>query len=94
MENVEKLADLVLELLGMAHAALGVEDVAVATADALALEIPGRHEVIDDPLSRSLRYSNRVRDVTQTGVGLSVESQQDLRVACEELPGTASSFRT
>ena len=40
MEKFEKLADLVLELLGMAHAALGVEDVAVATADALALEYP------------------------------------------------------
>ena len=94
MEEVEKLADLVFELLGMAHAALGVEDVAVATADALALEIPGFHEVVDDPLSRSLGYANRVRDVTQTCVGLPVDGQQDLRVAREELPKTVTSFRT
>jgi hypothetical protein len=94
VEKVEKLADLVLELLGMAHAALGVEDVAVATADALTLEIPGRHEVVDDPLSRSLGYANRARDITQTGVGLSMESQQDLRVAREEVPRTVTSFRT
>ena len=94
MEEVEQLADLVLELLGMPHATLGIEHVPVATADALAFEIPGRHEVVDDPLSRSLGYANRVRDVTQTGVGLSVESQQDLRVAREEVPGTAISFRT
>ena len=94
MEELEQLADLVLALLGMPHTTVGIEHVPVAAADALAFEIPGLHEVVDYPLSRSLGYANRVCDVTQTCVGLPVESQQDLRVAREEVPRTASRFRT
>ncbi len=94
MEEFEQLADLVLVLLGMPHATLGIEHVPIATSDALAFEITRLHEVVDDPLSRSLGYANRVCDVTQTCIRLPVEGQQDLRVAREEVPGTAISFRT
>jgi len=82
------------ELRGMPHAALSVEHVPIAAADALALEIAGVDEVVDDALGRSLRYSDRVRDVAQPDIGIPLDGQQHLRVAGEKLPRTASYFRT
>jgi hypothetical protein len=78
----------------MSHAPLSVEHVPIAAADALALEIAGVDEVVDDALGRSLGYTDRVRDVAHADVGISLDGQQHLRVAREEVPRTVFYFMT
>ena len=77
-----------------AHPALSVEHVPIAAADALALEIPGVDEVVDDALGRSLGYTDRGRDLAQADIRIPLDGQQNLRVAREEVPRTALFFRT
>ena len=93
-QEVEQLADLMLELLGMPHTPLPVEHVPIAAADTLALEIAGVDEVVDDALGRSLGDADRGRDVPHADIGISLNGQQHLRVAREEVPRTAFYFRT
>jgi hypothetical protein len=93
-QKVEQLADLMLELLGMPHAALAVEHVPIAATDALALKVAGVDQVVDDALGRSLGYTDRARDVAHADIWVSLDGQQHLRVAREEVPRAAFYFRT
>ena len=82
-----------LDLLGMSHAPLRIDDVAVSPPHALPLYVPGIHEVVDDPLSRPLGDSDGGRNVTQTGVGIALNREENLCMAREEVPPVVF-FRT
>jgi hypothetical protein len=86
LQEFQELADLVAFLGGVAHGDVGVDAVAVATADPFALDVPGFNQVGDDPLSGSLGDSNVLRDVTEPRVRVAVEEEKDLGVVREEPP--------
>ena len=77
---------------GVAHADVGVDAVAVSTADPFALDIAGCDQVGDDALGGTLGDSDAHRDVTEPGVRVSVDAEKDLGVVREEPPCLAVFF--
>ena len=82
-----------LDLLGMPHAPFCVDRVAISPPHTLPFHVPGSHEVVDDPLRRSLGDSDGARNVTKTGFGIALNCEENLGVAREEVPRVVS-FRT
>jgi hypothetical protein len=92
-QDLEQLTNLVLELLGVPHSSSRIDDVAIPPPDTLPLHKPSLHEVVDDPLSRTLGDSDGARNVTKTRFGIALNSEENLRVARQEVP-SAIGFRT
>jgi hypothetical protein len=60
--------------------------VVVAPAVPVALHVPGRHEVGDDPLGRPLRDADPARDVPDPDLRVTRDADQHVRVIREEGP--------
>jgi hypothetical protein len=86
LQEVQELTDLVAVLGRVPHCDVRVDAVTVATADPLALDVPGVDQVGDDALSGSLGDTHMLSDVTQPGVRITVEAEQNLGVVREEPP--------
>jgi hypothetical protein len=91
-EEVEKLADLVIELRSVAHRDAALDRVVVAPSDASTRDVTGVHEVGDDSLRSPLGDSHRPGDVPQAGIRIPLNAQEHLGVARQEVP--AALFRT
>ena len=78
---------------GVAHGDVGVDAVAVSTADPFALDVAGFDEVGDDALGGTLGDPNALGDVTEPRVRIADEAEKDLGVVREEPPGLAVVFR-
>ena len=92
-QDLEEFTDLVLELLGMAHAPSWIDEVAIPPPDTLPLHVSSVHEVADNPLSRPLGDSDSDRNVTKTHVWIALNREKNLCVAREKVP-PAVCFRT
>ena len=66
---------------------VGVDRIAVASPDPLALDKAGVDEVGDDALRGTLRDANRLREVSHAHVLIARDAQQYLRVVADEAPG-------
>ncbi len=77
-----------LALLGgvSQHRRFSVDQVAVAAAVPLPLDIAGLDQVGQDALRRSEGDADRVSDVTQANIGVAGDAEQHLRVVGDELP--------
>ena len=72
---------------GVAHGDVGVDAVAVSTADPFALDVAGLDQVGDDALGGTFGDSDALGDVTEPRVRVADETEQDLGVVREEPPG-------
>ncbi len=77
---------------GVAHGDVGVDAVVVATADPLAFDVAGFHEFGDDALGGSFCDPDALGDVTESGVRVLVDAEEDLGVVREEPPCPIVSF--
>ena len=91
LQELQELADLVAVLGGVAHGDVGVDAIAVSTADAFALDVAGVDQVGDDALGGAFGDTDALRDVTESRVRIADETEQDLGVVGEEPPGLALS---
>jgi hypothetical protein len=89
LEEVEEVADLLVCLGGMSHRGVSMDGVAVAAADAHALEEAGLDQIRDDPLRRPLGDADGLGDVSRSAIGVARDGQQDLRVVRDEPPRLA-----
>ena len=87
LEQVQHLADLVIELRRVAHPRLSVERVAASPPDPLTGHKAALQEVGNDSLHGSLRDPNRLGDVPQTRLRVTRDAEKDLSVVGEEAPG-------
>jgi hypothetical protein len=85
-EKIEQLSDFVPMLQGVPHHAAGLDDVLVASTDALALDESRLDEVGDDSLCRPLRDPGQPGDVTDPDLGVASEAEKNLGVARDEAP--------
>lgn len=85
-DRVEQLADLVLLLERVPQRELGIQDVVVSPAMALAGEVTGLHELRDDSLRGPLGDAHGRRDVADPRVRISRDLDEDVRVIREERP--------
>ena len=90
LEEIEELADLVIELRRVAHLALAVQRVTASAPDPLTPHVPALDEVGDDPLDGALGDPDGLGDVAQTRVRVMGDAEQDLRVVGDEAPGFRS----
>jgi len=86
LQEFQELADLMAVLGGVAHRDVGVDTVVVAPADPFAFDVAGLHELGDDALSGPFCDPDALGDVTEPGVRVSVDAEQDLGVVREEPP--------
>ena len=73
-------------LRGVSHRDLGTGLVSISPAVALAGNKAGLDKVGEDPLGRAFGDTYPLRHVAYPHVGITVETQQDLCMAREELP--------
>ena len=88
-QSVQELADLVVGLRFVSHRAGPVDHVAASPADALAGDEPALDEVSDDSLRRPLGDPDH-RDVAETDVWVTSDTEEHLRVIGDEPPGLLS----
>ena len=77
LEEAEELADVVAVLGGVAHRDVGIDAVAVATTDALAVHVAALDQIGDDALRGALRDANGLGDVAVARVRVATEAQKD-----------------
>ena len=77
---------------GVTHGDVGLDAIAVSTADPFALDVAGVDQVGDDALGGSLGDSHALRDVTESRVRVVMEAEKDLGVVREEPPCLAFVF--
>ena len=92
-EKLEELADLVVALRRMTHGNGRVQRVPVPPPHALTTHVSLFDEIGDDSLRGPLGDADGGGDVTQTDLGITVDAEQDLAVARQEVP-SAICFRT
>jgi hypothetical protein len=90
LEEMEKLADLVVGLGCVPHLEVSVEVIAIAPPDLLALYIAGLDQIGDDPLRCAFGDPNHLRDVPKPDVGIPCDTEQHLRVVREEPPAVVT----
>ena len=78
---------MVAELRRMAHGAVPVNRVVVASTDARALDVASLDEIGEDALRRSLCDADDLCDVAQADVGVLGQAEQHLGVVRDERPG-------
>jgi hypothetical protein len=86
LEELEKLADLVLLLGGVPHRRYPVDRVPVTPSDSLALHVTRLDEVAEYPLRCSLGDADALGHVPHPHVRVAGETEQHLRVTCQERP--------
>jgi hypothetical protein len=91
-EEVEKLADLVIELRSVAHRDAAFDRVLIAPSDASTRDVAGVDEIGDDSLRSPLRDPDRLGDVAQAGIRTPLNAQEHLSMARQEVPAVL--FRT
>ena len=64
-QEVEKLANLMIALLGVPHVRPAIELVVIPPSLTLAGHVASHNEIRDDPLRGALRYSHDLGDVAQ-----------------------------
>ena len=86
LEQVEHLADLVVELRRVTHPGFTVKRVAASASDALTSHEAAFHEVGDDSLHGSLRDPDRLGNITQARLRVTRDTEKHLGVVGEEAP--------
>jgi hypothetical protein len=85
-EEAKELTDVVAVLGGVAHGDVGIDAVAVASADSSSFDVAGIDQVGDDALCGAFGDPDSLRDVPKAGVGVALETEQNLGVVREEPP--------
>jgi hypothetical protein len=85
-QEVQELADLMVELGLVPHSHGSIECVAISATLPLLRDVTRFHEVGDDPLGRPLRDSHGIGDVTEPSGRVALQAQEHLGVAGEEVP--------
>lgn len=83
---MEECADLGLILDWVAKPELGMDQVLIAPAHAIAREVALIHKVRNDALRSPLRYADPAGDVTQPRVRIGGDAEQNVRVVSKERP--------
>jgi hypothetical protein len=89
LKEIYERSDLVSALSGMPHRVLAVDLVPISTPHTLSRDETRLDEVGDDPLHRSLRDPDVLRDVAQAHVRVLRDAEQDLGVVRDERPAAA-----
>ena len=72
---MQSLADLVVDLGGMPHERVGVDDVPVTSTDPLAIYVARFNKIVDDPLRGPLGDANRGRDIPKTDIRVTLDRE-------------------
>lgn len=85
-EEIEELADLVIELRGVPHSHVPVQCIPVPPTLARAADVPLLYEIGHDALRRPLGDAHDAGDVTKPRFRVALDAEQHLRVTCKEMP--------